>query len=437
MNYAINWDAGGSAQIELSAPREGEKDAEASFQMKFISPFRQAVRPSPIDINLDPEDVRPINEDLQRLNGLAIAPRGAAAPNEAANPAIELCESIGDMMYRLVIPNDIHGELASEDVLLDFVIDESLIKFPWELMHDGEDFLSLKYGMGRFVNNASKGAISPAAPLPPFSAGPLSVLLISVPQPIERDGKTFAKLDAAEAETKAIAAELIKLRPDIQLETMTGNDSTFDGVRNRLRNGRRAHIVHFNGHAEFDPERPRSSALVLQDKNMTMAFLKAFFGQKPPALFFMNACETAATPADAGAGANLNPNHVFGLARPFLETGAYLIGTRWKVGDQGAKAFAAAFYSQLKEGKPLGKMIRDARRACRDPNCPDDLTWASYVYYGDPRLCFRKVPQVQAGPVPATGPAAQVAEPAQAAEQAPVAALPPLPEPPAQHPAGG
>src|SRR5438477_8852981 len=157
MNYAINWDAGGSAQIELSAPREGEKDAEASFQMKFISPFRQAVRPSPIDINLDPEDVRPINEDLQRLNGLAIAPRGAAAPNEAANPAIELCESIGDMMYRLVIPNDIHGELASEDVLLDFVIDESLIKFPWELMHDGEDFLSLKYGMGRFVNNASKG----------------------------------------------------------------------------------------------------------------------------------------------------------------------------------------------------------------------------------------------------------------------------------------
>jgi CHAT domain len=305
------------------------------------------------------------------------------------------------MLYNLVIPNDIHGELAIEDIFLDVVVDESLITYPWELMHDGEEFVSLKYGIGRFVNNTNHGAISMLAPPPAFDEGPLSVLLISVPRPVERDGKKFEPLKAAEAETEVIVDKLKKLRPEIELETLTGNDATFKCVIDTIRNRPRSHIVHFNGHAEFDAQKPKSSALVLQDRNMPMSYLKTYFRRKPPALFFMNACETAATPANAGAGGATNQNHVFGLARPFLETGAYLIGTRWKVGDEGAKAFAAAFYSQLNDGKPLGKMIRDARRACRNPERPDDLTWASYIYYGDPRLCFRKLPEAAAAEAPA------------------------------------
>jgi hypothetical protein len=66
MNFVIYWDAGASAQIELFRSGKSE-DGDISIQMKFTSPFRQAVRPSPIDVSLGTDDVRPINEELQKL----------------------------------------------------------------------------------------------------------------------------------------------------------------------------------------------------------------------------------------------------------------------------------------------------------------------------------------------------------------------------------
>jgi CHAT domain-containing protein len=87
---------------------------------------------------------------------------------------------------------------------------------------------------------------------------------------------------------------------------------------------------------------------------------------------------------------------IFGLARAFLETGAFLLGNRWKVGDAAAAAFAKAIYTELLDGRPLGRAVRDARKACRRES-PKDFSWASYTFYGDPRLCFRQLIQQQAG----------------------------------------
>jgi len=150
----------------------------------------------------------------------------------------------------------------------------------------------------------------------------------------------------------------------------------------------RYHIVHFNGHAYFDNEQPSNSSLVLFDEDMAAGEIFNFFGKRPPVLSFMNGCETAATPA----GGQKNRYDIFSLARAFLDTGSYLIGNRWRVGDEAATAFAETFYSKLIEGQPLGKVIRDARIACRKKMPDYDFSWASYIFYGDPRLCFRRLP---------------------------------------------
>ena len=146
--------------------------------------------------------------------------------------------------------------------------------------------------------------------------------------------------------------------------------------------------MHFSGHAYFRNDKPHLSSLVLFDRDMSTGPIMGFFGSKPPVFFFMNAYETAAAKSE---GEWKNRFDIFGLARAFLETGAYLIGNRWQVGDAAAAAFARAFYASLVEGEPLGRAVRDARIACRSAAGPADFSWASYLFYGDPRVYFRRV----------------------------------------------
>jgi hypothetical protein len=65
---------------------------------------------------------------------------------------------------------------------------------------------------------------------------------------------------------------------------------------------------------------------------------------------------------------------------------------RWKINDGAAATFAESFYRKLlTEEQPLGLVIRDARIGCKARMPEDDFSWASYIYYGDPRLYFRKL----------------------------------------------
>jgi CHAT domain-containing protein len=209
-----------------------------------------------------------------------------------------------------------------------------------------------------------------------------------VPQPQPRaGGSTWNPLAEAEAETKEIVKALTALGPAVTLEILKGPGATRDAVKEKIKIGH-YHIVHFNGHAVFKSDRPERSALVLFDEDLTTAAIFAYFRRRPPVLFCMNACETAATGALSAEWKDRYD--ILGLARAFLETGAYLVGNRWKVGDKGAAAFAQIFYAALIDGQPLGRAVRDARLACRAATAADDFSWASYLFYGDPRLCFRK-----------------------------------------------
>jgi CHAT domain-containing protein len=165
-------------------------------------------------------------------------------------------------------------------------------------------------------------------------------------------------------------------------------EATYDNVWKALREGP-YQIVHFNGHAKFDENNPHASALVLYDRNMTTKAVQTYVAKSPPILCFVNACETAKIAVSKGWKDRYN---IFGLARAFLETGAYLLGSRWKVNDKAAAGFAKKFYlSLLKEGEPLGKAILEARKACKQESPLDELAWANYTLYGDPRVCFRKI----------------------------------------------
>lgn len=386
--FSIAWEAGASAQIELFSPGAGA--AGKAYRLKYTPPFRATIRPPLADLKLGKGEIDFIKN---RLNQLVVTVNARGAPGAQPAPSddavLNMAREVGGQLFDMVIPDDVSRELRRGDLFLEVGADEVHLQYPWELLYDGEEFLCLKHFVGRFVNVARTGVAQQRFPelLEPDA---LSVLLISVPRPQPRDNVEYAPLVEAEAETNAIRDTLMPLGESVKIKLLSGKDATFNAVWKAIKSPPRYHIVHFNGHAYFNNEDPHLSSLVLFDQNMTTGPIVNFFGNRPPVLLVMNACETAAS---QGVSADWKDRYdIFGLARAFLETGAYLIGTRWKVGDKAASEFAKKFYSGLVEGLALGKAVRDARIACKANTPPDDFSWASYLFYGDPRLCFRKLP---------------------------------------------
>jgi hypothetical protein len=126
---------------------------------------------------------------------------------------------------------------------------------------------------------------------------------------------------------------------------------------------------------------------------MTTGQLYTFIGNKPPVFCFINGCETGRV------GTWKDQYNIYGIAQAILQTGAYLLGSRWKLGDSAAAKFAGEFYAcWLSKRQSLGEAVRNARLVCREGSAADDFGWASYVFYGDPRLHFRDTRPVAALP---------------------------------------
>jgi CHAT domain-containing protein len=392
--YALAWEAGASAQIELFSPELDLATAERDYRLKFSPPMRRTIRPPMTPLQLGHTELEPIIGGLNRLGQALDArrvPVGGAAAAAAGATVLDQAKEAGGNLFSLIIPNDVQIELEGDDLFLEIGVDEALLEYPWELLHDGTEFLCLKHSIGRFVN---VGRVTAPKSHKPEAMGirPLSVLVISVPTPQPRvrpsGNITYDTLHGVDQETAAVVQAITDLGPNAELQVLKGANANWNAVVQALKTGRH-HIIHYSGHASFDSANPFNSCLALYDQDMTTGHIRNFC-KHPPVLFFINGCES--TVARGVGNEWKNRYDIFGLARAFLDTGAYLLGSRWKVGDAGAAKFAEAFYAEVLAEKPFGRAIMRARNACKD-GPDDDFAWASYVYYGDPRVRFRKVDQ--------------------------------------------
>jgi CHAT domain-containing protein len=385
--FCIDWFGGPSAQLEIFSPAVGA--AAQLYQLKYTPAFRSTIRPPLKQLFLGKQDLQPVEVELDRVAQGTYGASRHGAGGVVVPPSREAAKALltaGQQLFYMVIPPYVQIDLRDRSLTLEIGVDEQLLSYPWELFHDGSDFLCLKHKVGRFVN----GTAAPVQRVQePWSDAldPLRVLIISVPNPQWDDGTQFHPLPEAVAETDAIIAAISTL-PNVEVTYLSRESATFNEVFRELKSTA-FHIIHFNGHAVLDPAEPRQSRLVLHNRGMTPAQITAFVGRRPPTLCFINACETAAMPSWNGQ------HNVFGIAQAFLETDSYLLGTRWKVSDRAAAAFAGRFYkAMLVEQKPVGQAVAESRLAARDV-APDDLGWASYVYYGDPRLWIHRVKRVR------------------------------------------
>jgi CHAT domain-containing protein len=71
------------------------------------------------------------------------------------------------------------------------------------------------------------------------------------------------------------------------------------------------------------------------------------------------------------------------LAQALLYAGAdNVVATLWRVEDQGASVFAAAFYRELRSSDPEVALARAQRRMLADPAYHSPFHWAAYRISG-------------------------------------------------------
>ncbi|ACN13866.1 conserved hypothetical protein [Desulforapulum autotrophicum HRM2] len=147
-------------------------------------------------------------------------------------------------------------------------------------------------------------------------------------------------------------------------------------------------ILHFACHGLANPNLIWDSGLLMEGKmkngsyrqdNLLSSQVEAFADLQEPdesygPLVFLNACQVGRQGYNiAGTG---------GFAKAFVKSGAgAFISTHWSVGDSSALDFSKTLYKQLLAGNNMMTAVAAARKAAKNM---EEMTWLSYVVYGDP-----------------------------------------------------
>ena len=262
-------------------------------------------------------------------------------------------------------------QLPIKDLVLS--LDEELIDIPWELLFDGESFLSLKFSFGRAVRTKEQ--------MPQMqyrgTSGTLKMLILANPT---------NDLHSAYLEGTHIKNQFDRRRGQVKIDFKSTRIDTLY-VKKNLRD---YDIIHFAGHCEYDRVNPRNTGWLLDDGKFTTADILGLSDNLTlPSLVFSNACQSAKS--SAGLMDKDYQEKNYSLAAAFLFSGVrHYIGTVWQIADPMSRVFAEEFYSQLIRGKSIGECMRLGRMKLISQSQPDDLSWASYILYGDPNhILFR------------------------------------------------
>jgi hypothetical protein len=373
-------------RLRLEGPDAGATIAESTARVNqrtfdtVLSRLERVLNDPGLDAEALPQIVslgRTLWEDLlcnlgARLHTAAPAPVGETGePDEAA----------GDR-----VATHLRLQIAAE-----------LMRHPWELLHDGEELLGLRYALGRQVFMDTPSLRQARRRM----AGAIRILVIGDPAFTpgfvddlrRRERPIPPQLPEARAEARRVVQEFERLRdelaglPPLYVESVVGDTLSVTEMRERLRGG--YHIVHFAGHGVFRKGDPETSAWLLSDGELWAREIRnTLAGQEePPWLIFANACEAG---MDAGTPFGRYQGDVFGLATACINQGvAAYIAPLWPVQDVLAAELAADFYRELVlKRASVGEALRRAKVRARGATAAGEaarqLTWASFVLYGDP-----------------------------------------------------
>lgn len=246
-------------------------------------------------------------------------------------------------------------------------LDRQLLGIPWELLHDGDEFLGRRFRMGRLVS--LDGAAGRA--LPRSMDGPLSVLIVADP---------CGDLPAARREAAEVEA-VIEQAGCMGRVTVLQSRVTLRALRDELP---RHDVFHYAGHADYAGG-SGEARLRLADGPLPVKLLEQLRGKVLfPGLVFLNAC--GSSDAAQALASGIDPlAQASGTASAFLMAGTrHVVATLWEVRDEVAREYALGFYQTLGRGETVGSAMEAGRAAVSTRHGAERLFWADHLLYGDP-----------------------------------------------------
>jgi CHAT domain len=289
---------------------------------------------------------------------------------DAGDPA-ERLERIGRLIYSLLIPDAMQQLI--DDIRGPLTVTSNDLELPWELMHDGNEFLCLQRPFARMP----VGQTFPRRTRRrmPAARAIWNVLLVH--------SDPAGDLSDSRAEITEIERVLRELPVWVNIEVLAGERATRNELTHHLSSGR-YDLIHYAGHAGFDLAEPAKSYLLLHNgQRFSAERVQKVLEGRP--IVFLNACDTCRS-NNEGPSARQIVARAQGLAWAFIYGGAQAcVGTLWPVFDDSARDLATTFYSRLVARRRVGEALCEARATSYDKH-GDRLTWAAYALYGDP-LC--------------------------------------------------
>ncbi len=277
---------------------------------------------------------------------------------------------LGMAFCNILLPDFIREQIRDHAEPLTILTNDPAL--PWEIMHDGREFLALRVPMARVlvVQNQLRGFLRPARQYTP--SGSFSALIIADPT---------EDLPGARQEGGALY-DLLRRRGSCML--LQGREATFDSIATNLI-AQAFTVIHYCGHVDYDAK-SRSSAMRLRGGPLHAQSIVSLFKGSP--LVFLNACHSDRVPLDSPQAASLR---IENFAQAFMigsENGvaSAVVGTMWQVPDEPEEAnrdFVLTFYRYLLKGGSIAEAMRSSRVSARKRKL-GPMAWGPYVLYGDP-----------------------------------------------------
>jgi tetratricopeptide (TPR) repeat protein len=286
-------------------------------------------------------------------------------------------QKIGQLFWDHLLSRAIKGRLKdSPSCALTLSLDEELIHIPWELIFDGEDFLGLKFSLGRLIRSQGDSTSLQYRDL----TDSLKMLILANPN---------GDLKSAYLEGLNIKNQFGHKTKKVQVDFKSTNIDRHYVKKNICDYD----IVHFAGHCEFDKAEAKDSGWVLSDGVFKESdILKMGQSCSLPALVFSNSCHSA----------QMNPVLIdseyqrvnYGMASAFLFAGVrHYIGSIRKIEDSASLVFAQEFYTKLICGISVGESLQLSKLKLVKEYGLASLHWVNYLLYGDPGFVFFKPPR--------------------------------------------
>ena len=254
-------------------------------------------------------------------------------------PTEEL-KRMGTVIYKKFIPRDFAQKLVHHYI----VLEAEDVQIPWELMYS-DQFFALKYAISRRVKSEKAPEIYNVK---------------------KREKKALIIADPTGTMPEAVTeCDYLRktLQPHFTITYLKPEEARKVDVMYHL--SQNYDIIHYAGELKESPCLP-----VYMDV-ITCAEIERTLEGSP--IVFLNGCSSAKTFSHS----------IEGLAKVFLQRGALsFIGSLWSIHDRKAAKIAAEFYKSCLS-YPVGEALRLSREKCYSS---EDITWAAFIMYGDPKL---------------------------------------------------